>query len=293
MTQSLNLSNFAAYLPKSLIVAYDSSNFSRTSLEYAALLSKQFGSKIHLISVQNPTEYAQVLEEGPYARNKSKNEAQIDVQQIEKQLKENGIQSDSVQRVGNVSDNLWEYTNKLKPDLLLFGAYGYSRNDRNRLGSTAEHLLRTVRCPAWIIGPHAILSTPQAPTIRHILCATTSLESPDDIITFAAHFAGQLKAHLELLHVVDNTLRDKPEQHYERWCEDWCRKIRQQNISASWTLLYGRPDESIYGRASEAKTSLVIFALHRRGNRMIDCPDGVVSETIRQVQCPVMTVPMG
>ena len=38
-------------------------------------------------------------------------------------------------------------------------------------------------------------------------------------------------------------------------------------------------------------SSLILFGLHRSGNRMIDCPDGVVSATIRQAHCPVMTVP--
>ncbi len=43
--------------------------------------------------------------------------------------------------------------------------------------------------------------------------------------------------------------------------------------------------------AIESKASLILFGLHRSGNQMIDCPDGVVSDTIRQAPCPVMTVP--
>ena len=37
------------------------------------------------------------------------------------------------------------------------------------------------------------------------------------------------------------------------------------------------------------RPSLILFGLHRSGNQMIDCPDGVVSATIRQAPCPVMT----
>jgi nucleotide-binding universal stress UspA family protein len=256
------------------------------------MFAKRFGSHIHLISVQTPIDFAEALEGGSYAIKTSEENARTSLAHIQAKLKASGIESDAIRRVGNASDTLWKYAAELKPDLLLFGAYGYSPSDRPGLGSTAEHLLRTVRCPAFVVGPHAKVSELETPSLHRILCAITSLESPDNIVDFSAHFAKRMRSHVEFIHVVNPIHQGQLREHYEEWCEDWCRKLRRRSISASWTLLYGQPEEAIAQRAAEAEVSLIIFGLHRRGSQMIDCPDGVVSSTIHQAYCPIMTVPM-
>ncbi len=52
------------YELKDLLVAYDFSAAADSSLKYAVMLSKRFGSFIHLIGVQSPAEYASALEAG-------------------------------------------------------------------------------------------------------------------------------------------------------------------------------------------------------------------------------------
>lgn len=296
MKQTLEPASFNArsveYALHTLLVADDFSIAADTALKYAVMFARRFGSRIHLISVQTPTDLAEALEGGSFAIETSQDNAKTSLARIQMHLKESGIQSNAIRRVGNPSDILLEYAAELKPDLLLFGAYGYSPSDRPRLGSTAGHLLRTMRCPAFVVGPHANVNEPEAPSFHHILCATTSLESPDDVVGFAAQFAQEMRSRLELLHVIDPVHRSQPRQRYEEWCEAWCKQLRRQNLSASWTVLHGEPGELMPQRATEANASLVIFALHRRGSQMIDCPDGVVSRVIHQAHCPVMTVPV-
>ncbi len=158
----------------------------------------------------------------------------------------------------------------------------------SRLGSTAEHLLRTVRCPVFIIGPNALLRDREAPPVERILCATSSLDITDSIFSFAGHLAGQMGAVLELVYVVDPTQKDaRPRQR----CEEWTNELRERGVKVAWRVLYGQADKMLAQHATESKASLILFGLHRSGNQMIDCPDGVVSATIRQAPCPVMTVP--
>ena len=142
---------------KELLVAYDFSAAADSSLKYAVMLSKRFGSFIHLIGVQSPAEYASALEAGPLAMEMSQRDLQFGLQEVEERLRAEGIWSDSVRRIGNISDTIEGAILEHTPDLLLLGAYGYGPIDRPRLGSTAEHLLRTVRCPVFIVGPNALL----------------------------------------------------------------------------------------------------------------------------------------
>ncbi len=276
---------------KELLVAYDFSAPANTSLKYAAMLSKRFGSFIHLIAVQSPAEYITSLEAGPLAMEMAQRDLQFGLQEVEDHLRLQGIGSDSVRRIGHISDTIEGFILERTPDLLLLGAHGYGPIDRVRLGSTAEHLLRTVRCPVFVVGPNALLRDREAPSIERILCPTSSPEAPDGIFSFAGHLARKMGAHLELVYVVDPTQKDMLNKHHEQRCGEWSAKLRDRGVAVTWNVLYGRAEKMIAKHATATKASLVLFGLHRSGNQMIECPDGVVSATIHQAPCPVMTVP--
>ena len=216
---------------KELLVAYDFSAAADSSLKYAVMLSKRFGSFIHLIGVQSPAEYASALEAGPLAMEMSQRDLQFGLQEVEERLRAEGISSDSVRRIGNISDTIEGAILEHTPDLLLLGAYGYGPIDRPRLGSTAEHLLRTVRCPVFVVGPNALLRDREAPPVERILCPTSSLDVADNILCFAGHLAGRMGAPLELVYVVDPTQRNGRHRNCEQRCEEWSTKLRGRGVS--------------------------------------------------------------
>lgn len=294
MSQNITLPVYAEsihYDFKELLVAYDFSRAADSSLSYAVMLAKRFGSFIHLVGVQSPAEYASALESGPLAMEMSQRDLQFGLQEVEEQLRAQGVWSDYVRRIGNISDTIEGVILECTPDLLLLGAYGYGPIDRPRLGSTAEHLLRTVRCAVLVVGPNAILGNHEAPSIERILCPTSSLELPDNIFCFAGHLARQMGAHLELIYVADSAGKDTRHAYYEQRCEGWSSKLRDRGLTVTWTVLSGRADELLAEHAAKSRSSVILFGLHRSGNQMIDCPDGVVSATIRRAHCPVITVP--
>lgn len=294
MTQNTALPAYAEsiqYDLKELLVAYDFSAAADSSLKYAVMLSKRFRSFIHLIGVQTPAEYASALDAGLLAMKMSQRDLQSGLQEVEARLRADGIRSDSVRRIGNISDTIEGAILERTPDLLLLGAYGYGPIDRPRLGSTAEHLLRTVRCPVFVVGPSALLRDREAPPVERIVCPTSSLDVTDSIFRFAGHLAGQMGAHLDFVYVEDPPQKNVRYEHLKQRCQEWSTRLRDRGVAVTWNVLYGRADKILAKHATESKASLVLFGLHRSGNQMIDCPDGVVSATIRQAPCPVMTVP--
>jgi nucleotide-binding universal stress UspA family protein len=294
MTQNTTFpvyANSTHYEFAELLVAYDFSEASDSALKYAAMLSKRFGSFIHLIGVQSPADYAGVLESGPLAMEMSQRDLQFGLQGVEERLRGQGIWCDSVRRIGNISDTIEGSILEHPPDLLLLGAFGFGPIDRRRLGSTAEHLLRTAPCPALILGPQALLRDREAAPIQRILCAVSSLETSGNVLGFATHLALRMGASLEFVHVVDAVKKEPSLNLRQERREAWSNELRQQGIPVSWTVVHGQADEAIAARAAKSKSSLILFELHRSGRRMVDCPDGVVSATIRRAHCPVITVP--
>ncbi|HTZ58316.1 MAG TPA: universal stress protein [Acidobacteriaceae bacterium] len=274
-----------------LMVAYDFSGAADCSLKYAVMLAKRFGSIIHLIGVQSPADYASALDAGPWAMEMSQRDLQVGLQDVADRLRAKGVWCDSVRRIGTISDTLEGAILEHAPDLLFLGAFGFGKIDRLHLGSTAEHLLRTARCPAFVLGPHSLVPAPEAPPVERILCATSSFDTSEHVLGFAARLAARLRASLELIRVVDAAQQTMSPGQHARGCEDWCNELRERGIPVSLDVIYGRADQAITARAVKSKSSLILFGLHRSGNQMIDCPDGVVSATIRQAHCPVMTVP--
>ena len=294
MTQSSTFPVYAQlnqYALKELLVAYDFSEAADSSLKYAVALSRRFGSYIHLIGVQTPADYASALEAGPLAMELAHRDLQWSLKTLEEKLRTQGIWADSVRRVGSVSDTIEAAILEHTPDLLLLGAFGYGRVDRPRLGSTAEHLLRTVHCPVLILGPRALLHDREAPPIQKILCAVISDDSPDGVLSFAGRFATQLGAELELVHVIDPAHREVANMTSDNLRAEWAARLREHGTGVTLTLVHGIPDDAVARQAAKSKASLILFGLHRTGNKSVDCADGVVSATIREAHCPVMTVP--
>jgi nucleotide-binding universal stress UspA family protein len=274
-----------------LLVAYDFSEASDASLKYAVMLSKRFGSFIHLIAVQTPADYASALEAGRPALEMAQRDLDFSLQEVEQRLQSEGIWCDSVRRIGNVSDTIEGAILERTPNLLLLGAFGYGSIDRRRLGSTAEHLLRTIHCPTLVVGPQALLRDREAPPIRRILCAMSTLEGGDNIPFFAGHLATKLGSEVEFLHVVKSEQKNSTRSHCLEHGHEWLDKLRDRGITASCAVICGRAERQIAAHAIASGSSLILFGLHRAGNQMIDCQDGVVSATIRRAECPVMAVP--
>lgn len=294
MTQNMTLPIYVDSRPyelAELLVAYDFSEAADSALKYATMLSKRFGSFIHLIGVQSPADYASALESGPLAMEMSQRDIKFGLQVVEERLRGEGIWCDSVRRIGSISDTIEGAILEHTPDLLLLGAFGFGPIDRRRLGSTAEHLLRTARCPVFILGPQALLHDREAAPIQRILCAASLVETSGNVLCFAGHLAARMGASLEFVHVVDATQTEVSLKLRQERYQEWSDELRERGVPVSWTVVYGRADEAIAARAAESSSSLILFELHRSGKRMIDCPDGVVSATIRKAHCPVMTVP--
>jgi nucleotide-binding universal stress UspA family protein len=275
-----------------LLVAYDSSKAAASALKYGCMLSKHFGGVIHLISVQSGAAYACEIATGAHAMRVLQADLQSELNDVKRRLRQQGILSDVSRRVGNASDAIQRAVTEYSPNLLLLGAYGHGAIDRRHLGSTAEHLLQTVRCPTLVVGPEALLRDQEAPQIRRILCPMSSFDADEHVPAFAGQLAIAFGAELEFLHVADGTEKSGVANFgFHRRRLDWCEQLQSRGVFAHSTVIHGMPEWQIGRRASALQASLVLFGLHRTGGHMIDCSDGVVSSTIRQAGCPVMIVP--
>ena len=232
------------------------------------------------------------METGSGRRKESRRQLTEDLQSIADRLSADGIRNHVMYRAGAIADVLVQLAAVCEAELLFLGAYGHTRMDRPRLGSTAEFMLRSMPCAVLTVGPGAIRHEPGVPPLRTLLCASSLPARTGRARSIMQTLARKFGTHMEIVHVVDDQskavdarTRDEMRAAEEALTED----LRQAGVDATWKLLSGPIGARIVERSSEIHADLIIFGLEHIPAK----PDtiGTISSTIWQAQCPVITVP--
>jgi universal stress protein A len=135
-----------------ILVPSDFSDPSRKALKYAARLAAQFGSKITLLHVLEPSmspdfaSFPLVLEEekvveGARQRLLSLAKAHLDGRYL----------AALEVRSGNPFHEIAEAARELSMDLIVMATHGYTGVKRVLLGSTTERVVRYAQCPVLVV----------------------------------------------------------------------------------------------------------------------------------------------
>ncbi len=275
-----------------ILVAYDSSEPSKTALEYAISLAQSFQSFLTVVHIETPAEYEAELESGFGEMLESHNVLSMDLEVVAKRLNRIGIKNRVLHRAGAVTDVLVQLATEYHADLLLLGAYGHRRIDCPRLGSTAEFMLRSMRCAVLIVGPGAVLPHFGKAGLRTLLYASSLPEKPGKASAFIRTLASESSAHLEIIHAIES-----PSKHHDgrtlaelRGAANALESyLKEAGVEVSHTLSHGAQAQMIIERAKAIRAHLIIFGVEHPPSD----PDmtGVIGDAIQRAPCPVLTVP--
>jgi nucleotide-binding universal stress UspA family protein len=117
----------------------------------------------------------------------------------------NGLQGISVTRVveeGDPAQKIVEYAHNGKFDLIVLPTHGYGPFRRFLLGSVTAKVLHDVTCPVWT-GPHMEQAPAYAKISFHrVLCAIDLGPQSHAVLEWAARFAHEYGADLDVVHAV-------------------------------------------------------------------------------------------
>lgn len=272
------------YAIRKILVAHDGSPTASVSLQDAVDIAKAFGSEIVLARVQLPeTEMANAA----HAAQKAEDIAELEA--IQQDLTRQGVHARALVRTGMVGDTLFNITHKENIDLLMLGAYGMGRCDRITLGSTAEHLLRAIPCPALTYGPEAQPGLMKRLKKDHPILMPIPIPCPHTALDFAGRAASLFGASLELLHVIGGPQDAQIYEKHEKACHKLIRDLTKQGVKAFCTISFGVADAVIHATALEHDAPLLLMPLKRRDRLTSITSDNVAAQTIRKSRVPVMS----
>jgi len=136
-----------------ILVPLDFSLTSLRALKMAVPLAKQCGARLLLLNVIEPNPYATgmegavlVMPEVTVARN-----ARKQLPQVARRFVPKSVRVTSLVAHGRAADVIVETAEEKGADLIVLSTHGHTGLDRLLMGSTAEHVVRSAKCPVFVV----------------------------------------------------------------------------------------------------------------------------------------------
>jgi nucleotide-binding universal stress UspA family protein len=200
---------------------------------------------------------------------------------------------------GDILSHLEEAIKNDHVELVVVGTHGRTGFGKLILGSVAEQILRTVRCPVLTVGPKSGTAWVAGTEIREVLFATDFSPESREAAAYAVSLAQEFQARLVLLHVVanptagelvspadlttasENLLRQFLPEDAELWCKP------------EFIVAHGKSAEMILEIAKQRESDLIVLGARRQSGvpgASAHLPLGTAHKVISHATCPVLTV---
>jgi nucleotide-binding universal stress UspA family protein len=132
-----------------ILVPTDFSRPSERALDYAQDLAQQLGASLHLLHVVNRPLLAEGLAAEAHISEKFESDV---VRSIEARLRKLAPEAESTDVVfGYAAKAIVDWASRLGADLIVMGSHGRTGVAHLMLGSVAEGVVRTARCPVLTV----------------------------------------------------------------------------------------------------------------------------------------------
>lgn len=280
---------------KNILFATDFSAASDAAAPIAMQIAKRYGAKVYGVHVNRFDDYTASVPNAWAAM------AEAAEKQTKEQARLLNEQLQSVEHEVVIGEgNTWEVMSKLieqeEVDLVVVGTRGRTGLERAFLGSVAEQILRQSPCPVLTVGPQVNLWSDEYAKMREILYATDLVAELPMAAPYAISLAQENRAHLVLLHVVEDPkagdLVDSPEvvdvkqrklqqlvtEQAGLWCEP------------TYVVEQGSAAEKILDVAKRRHTDLIVLGARPAKGLATHLNMGTVHKVVSQATCPVLTV---
>ena len=278
-----------------VLAAVDFSAQCNAVLQTAVQIARMFEGEIFLVNAATPAVYGTGAEPIPietFEVNLSVAQARLN-ELVTQEPALDAVKHHKIVVYATVLDLIQQVVDDHEIDLVIAGSHGATGMERLALGSVAESILRTVRCPVLVVGPHC---HSQPNLFSSILLATRLTPSGLRSAQYASALAERAHGKLTLLHVVEPSQRRgsaPSELIHDRLMEE-LEELVPDDASANATIEarveYGKAAELIPSVALCMRSTLIVMGAREESTFADHSPVSVLAHVIQQTSCPVLTV---
>lgn len=271
---------------QTILLATDFSEHSANAARLGARLAARMGAKLTVAHVV-PQTPPQVGAWGTTAPAQVAFPEVADLDDVRKRVvawaREHGVPPDAAAVVtygAEAGAGLAQLATEAGADLIIIGAKGHSRIERLLLGSTAQHVVRSLACDVLVVRP-------SGGELRRVVVAT-DFGAPAADAAQRARAVAEPDADVVALHVRDRTIAGmalEPEDAEPRLTEFVAQAL---GPSARVALAEGSPAEKIVEFAAKEKADLI--AIGNRGVRRLErfLLGSVAEDVTEKAPCSVL-----
>lgn len=281
-----------------VLFATDFSPAARRAVPFAKAISRHYDADLVALHVRGPmvnpltqpTAWEAVLE-----AERERDE----VRRRELIAEFEGLPARAVVEEGDILSRVQSVIRDNRIDLLVIGTHGRTGLGKFILGSVAEELFRTVRCPVLTVGPHANAPAGREARFREILYATDLSPESKQAAAHAVSLAQEFQARLVLLHVIPdpqagdlvlpgeltassmNLLHSLLPEGSEFWCKP------------EWIVAHGNTADVILEIAKQRESDLIVLGVRPEAGAPVTSthlPITTAHKVVAHAACPVLTV---
>ncbi|HEX5415265.1 MAG TPA: universal stress protein [Chloroflexota bacterium] len=299
------------------IVGLDGSPLAEATLPYATALAKAAGARLALVQAVPEQGEADPIDlpltgEGIArparweATNAAVRAAEEYLLSIARHLREEGLTTQIVVKVGEPAEVLLGECREPGADLILLGTHGRSGLSRLLYGSVAEAVLRHTPVPLFLVPARAVGNS-EASVPRTLVVPLDGSPLAEAALPEAFRLSQLLHAGLRLLRVVPPStlilagegsfsavaspdLLDAEEEGAEVYLQRMAERIRAHGLTVTSSVLFDQPGPAIRYAAQDLPGALIVMATHARGSFSQALLGSVAVDVVRHGTAPVVLV---
>jgi nucleotide-binding universal stress UspA family protein len=271
---------------RTILVITDITHSGSCALRYAKRLAELHGSKLIVVHAIDPAGYA--FPEGMLESVANDQGALHILEQIEKEIKEQGIQIHSMVETELIYERILQTARDHHADLIVLDTRAIARIGRTALGTVARRLLAAAPCPILTVPPAAASTFESSGRWRHVLVATDFSPSSLRALHHAQSIAGR---QLVVIHAADDAASDH--EHYVEVLRYLAPMNEPHTVPVEHIVRCGEPGEVIAQQAGFFAADLVVLGSPLNELKEDAMQTSTVLQVISNVRCPVLCVPSG
>jgi nucleotide-binding universal stress UspA family protein len=296
---------------KRLLVPIDFSGTSLKAIPSALAVARQFRADVYLFHVVDTGQFFSPSLQSLSALMRDEwNDRLVNrLQRIALRYRSGGLVQVLSPREGSAHKEICAAASEMKVDLIVIATHGYTGFRRAALGSTAERVVRHSPCPVLIVRRHLLANhgmarqlTARGLNLKKIVVPTDFSDCSKVAFEYAKELAQAFKAHLQLVHVIDQS---KYPFGDEFAAVETARLVREQSRMAqkrlramlgktrgrdSLKVEHGSPATEICSNTGD-DVDLIVTSTHGRTGIEYGLIGSVAQHIVRYANCPVLVIP--
>lgn len=280
-----------------MVLLLDTSEPSEAVIPYAIHLASKMGSELDVVNVIEAEGYAERL-------------AKAYLDKIVEEIKDPGIKKKrSVILRGKAADQILDYVERNKIDIIAAASHGHSGIRRWVIGSTIDKIIRGTKAPVLLVHSKEKGSiSRQVAAFTHVLLPLDGSKAAEAALPITEFIANKTNVRVSLLRVV-SPLVDQYAGPPEGYVVDYTGKVMQaleeeavdylkqtaklfeeKGILVSTTMIVGTPASETLKYIEKQKVDLVVMSTHGRTGFGRWILGSVADKVLHSVEIPLLLI---